>query len=177
MWLVLALAGCVPLPPPAPAPRATLGPRMPEAWGLEAAPAAPAAPVLLTAPHTALINSQQAIGGLWRADVLLRWSHPSPPGTNWYRVYAAVDEPYFDPATCATCELEGETTALRWVSAAPGLAFYPDNWDAEANLMSRMQTYRVVACNRGGCSAVSNEVGVVSYSLNQGIPNLPSWAP
>lgn len=131
----------------------------------------PAAPVILDYPLTRIVNSQQ-ITTTWSADVMLRWSHTRPPGTMWYQVWRSDDEPYFDPATCAACVLEGTTTAQRWLSAAPGLEFTPDWWNAETTVRSDFETYRVVACNQRGCSAASAPKAVVSYSLNQGIPEM-----
>ena len=130
---------------------------------------APAVPVILDPPFTRIINSQQ-LTTTWSADVLVRWSHARPPGTVWYQVWRSDDEPYFEPATCAACVLEGTTTAQRWVSAAPGLEFTPDWWNPAVTIRSDFETYRVVACNQRGCSAASAPKAVVTYSVNQGIP-------
>lgn len=134
---------------------------------------APAVPVILAPPFTRVINSQQ-LTTTWSADVLLRWSHQRPPGTVWYQVWRSDDEPYFEPATCTACALEGTTTAQRWVSTAPGLEFTPDWWNPAVTIRSDFETYRVVACNLRGCSAASAPKVVVSYSLNQGIGELLS---
>lgn len=150
----------------------TLGPLL-EEYETRLPFAAPAAPTILGWPATRLVNEQQ-LTSLWETDVLLRWTHPSPPGSNWHQVWTAVDEPYFEPGACAACRLEGITSAQRFVSDAEGLSFIPDYWTGGgADLMSRIQTYRVVTCNRAGCSAPSNEMGAVVYSVNQGIPELP----
>lgn len=161
---------------PAPIPLPTLGPdglagplnETATRWTFSV----PSAPTLLGWPATRLIN-EQMLTALWETDVLLRWTHASPPGSNWYQVWTAVDAPYFEPGNCAGCGLEGVTSAQRFVSDAEGLTFSPTHGLAQSDVMGRVQTYQVLACNRAGCSAPSNEMGVIVYSLDQGIPDLP----
>lgn len=156
---------------PAPVPIPTIGPLAlrAESWSF----AAPVAPTLLDWPGTRPIN-EQMLTTFWETDVLLRWTHPSPPGSNWYQVWTAVNEPYFTPGSCTSCELEGVTSAQRFVSDGDGLTFSPTHGLPESEIMSRIQTYRVVACNRAGCSEPSNAKGVVVFSLDQNAP-LPPW--
>lgn len=136
--------------------------------------AAPAAPVL-SAGDSAVTNvvctGDCYTGGrasLVTSDVILGWSHEDPLTADWYEVWTAVDEPYFDPATCTDCELVGDTTGLTYTveDAPPG--WNPVGGTEDANIMSSIQTFTVRAVNGGGTSVISNEIGVVHFSLLQG---------
>ncbi len=141
--------------------------------------AAPAAPVLAvgdSAVTNVVCTGDCYVGGRasWlTSDVILGWSHEDPLTVDWYEVWTAVDEPYFDPATCTDCELVGDTTGLTYTveDAPPG--FNPVGGTEDANIMSAIQTFRLRAVNGGGTSVVSNEIGVVHYSLVQGMIDQP----
>ena len=136
--------------------------------------AAPAAPVLAAADSAVtnvVCTGDCYTGGRasWvTSDVILGWSHEDPLTVDWYEVWTAVDEPYFDPDTCTDCELAGDTTGLTYTveDAPPG--WNPVGGTEDASIMSGIQTFRLRAVNGGGTSAVSNEIGVVHYSLIQG---------
>lgn len=143
-------------------------------WGLRSV-SAPDAPVALAAPESDVVNvvcvGDCAVGGgpSWvTTDTRLAWTSPDPLAADYYEVYTAVDEPYFDVATCVSCELAATTTGLEAIvtDAPPG--FNPVGGTTDANIMSRIATFRVRACNAGGCSDLSNEIGAVNYSMLQG---------
>lgn len=130
-------------------------------------PSAPAAPVLLSGRSIVLTVSDD--GERWEGDVLLRWRHANPPGVDYYEVRHGLNAPYSNP------DLDGTTTALRFLSDAPGQDFVYLGGTAGATIAGDLDTYTVRACNRAGCSAASNEIGVMSFSLRQGIPELPNY--
>lgn len=142
--------------------------------------AAPAAPVLAavdSAVTNVVCTGDCYTGGRasWvTSDVILGWSHEDPLTVDGYEVWTAVDEPYFDPATCTDCELAGETTGLTYTveDAPPG--FNPVGGTAGASIMSGIQTFVVRARNGGGSSVISNEIGAVTFSLIQGSPDAPA---
>jgi len=142
--------------------------------------AAPAAPVLAagdSAVTNVVCTGDCYVGGRasWvTSDVILGWSHEDPLTVDWYEVWTAVDEPYFDPATCTDCELAGETTGLTYTveDAPPG--WNPVGGTEGASIMSGIQTFTIRAVNGGGTSVVSNEIGVVHFSLLQGAKDLPT---
>lgn len=141
---------------------------------------APAAPVL-DAGSSAITNTvctgdcyTNGRASWVTSDVVLGWSHEDPLTVDGYEVWTAVDEPYFDPATCTDCELAGETTGLTYtvVDAPPG--FNPVGGTTGASIMSGIQTFVVRAVNAGGTSVISNEIGVVTFSLLQDGTSAPS---
>lgn len=173
--IICVIAGCMgghvgpPLPVPTPP-----GPSLLEVV------AAPAAPVLAagdSAVTNVVCTGDCYTGGRasWvTSDVILGWSHEDPLTVDWYEVWTAVDEPYFDPATCTDCELAGETTGLTYTveDAPPG--WNPVGGTEDASIMSGIQTFTVRAVNGGGTSVISNEIGVVHFSLSQGIVDVPN---
>lgn len=202
MLLVIAglLAGCAaferPIRPrptvgpmltrvPAPIPWPTVSPEekpltsvQTPAWGLRSV-SAPDAPVLLVYPHSQVINlicvGDCVVGGgpsWFSTDARVGWTHPDPLSVDEYEVWKATDEPYFDPESCAGCELAATTTGLAAVIAGSPPGFNPVGGSDQANIMSRIDTYVVRAVNGGGVSELSNEIGVVNYSLLQGFTTL-----
>lgn len=175
-WLG-ACQGERPRPPRAtPVPIVTLAPtRVP--WPTlgpddtyQSAPAArsvsvPAAPSLLSGRTVVLTVEDD--GQRWEGDVLLRWRHASPPGVDYYEVRHGLNQPYSSP------DLDGTTTALRYLADAPGQTLIYLGGTAGATIAGDLDTYTVRACNRAGCSAASNEIGVITFSVRQGIPFLP----
>lgn len=156
---------------PAPRPYPTLGPDEPsfdsaqDAWQTRAL-AVPPAPTLLGAPRTFVITV--ADDGLrWNGDVLLRWRHPAPPGVDYYEVRHGLNQPY------TTGEREGTTTALRFLSDAPGQDFVYQSGTPGAAVAGDLDAWRIKACNRAGCSDPSNAIGVMTFSLRQGSAALP----
>ncbi len=195
LWLVLALlvmlpqqCGGRPRPPaptprptlpvitrvPAPVPLPTVGPDSSQdavsrgTWWF----GAPRAAVLLGAPQTQVFTVVDD-GTYWNGDVLLKWRHPNPGSVNFYEVWHGLNTPYIEPGVRG--ELEGTTSALRWWSDAPGQSFTYMTLTPGVDIMGGLDTWKIVACNRAGCAAPSNEIGVVTYSLNQGMKELPNW--
>ncbi len=152
---------------PAPVPYPTLGPdENVDGVVVDRSLAVPPAPTLLGWPKTFVITVSDD-GIRWDGDVLLRWRHPAPPGVDYYEVWHGLWQPYSTP------ENEGTTTALRFLSDAPGQDFVYQSGAPGFDYHGGLDSWAVTACNRAGCSAKSNEVGVVTYSLKQGIEHLP----
>ena len=195
-------AGCVPVERPI-RPRPTVGPmltRVPApiprptasplgvaittvtapGWGLRTV-SAPDAPVALAAPESDVVNVVcvgDCItngGPSWvTSDARVAWTHPDPLSVDYYEVWTAIDQAYCDSTPCPEgYEQVGTTTGLELVveNAPPG--FNPVGGTEGASIMSRIVVAHVRACNVGGCSAPSNEIGAVNYSLLQGISRLP----
>lgn len=201
--LICLLAGCVtverpirPRPPtvspmltrvPAPVPRPTLGPSFDpaqdgsdRAWSRSLS--APDAPVALAAPESAVVNvvcvGYCVVGGgpSWvTSEMRVTWTHPDPASVDEYEVWRATDEPYFDPDSCTGCELATITTGLAAVVSDSPPGFNPVGGTQGANIMSRIDTYVIRARNAGGASTASNSIGVVSFSLLQGIKSFPDF--
>ncbi len=178
--LLVLLTGCVRAVGPTPVPIVTRAPT-PVPWptlGLDEAPTdattralgSPSAPVLLGSPRTFVVTEYEDYCR-WAGDVLLRWRHSNPPSVDYYEVWHGLNQPYSSP------DLEGTTTALRWLSDAPGQDFVYNSGDygipsgcVGVSIAGDVDTWQVRACNRAGCSGPSNEIAVMSFSLRQGMP-------
>lgn len=140
----------------------------PELAGAQSTPTAP----VLSAANTTVVT--RILFGFTYSLVLLRWSHADPGQINAYEVWQATNEPYFTPENCARCELVGKTRA-QWLLLRPvGLTFNPIAGTPGAVIGSAIVTYKVRALNRKGLSPLSNEIGVITWSEEQGNTEL-SW--
>lgn len=106
------------------------------------------------------------------SDFVVAWGHEDPLTVDDYELWCAVDEPYFDPDACVGCELIGVTTGLNMTVTGAPPGFNPVFGTEGAALMSGIETCVVRARNAGGTSGASNEVGVVNFSLLQGMPSM-----
>jgi hypothetical protein len=155
---------------PAPAPIPTISP-----LSITRSVAAPEPPELLVT-ESAVVNVNclgDCIvhgGPSWlTSDTLLGWTHPDPLSADYFEVWMAVDQGYWTPETCDGCELIGATTGLETVVPDAPNGFNPVGGSEGAEIMSRVYIFEVRACNAGGCSEPSNQIGTVNYSLLQGI--------
>lgn len=139
-------------------------PSRPELAGVQSSPAAP----VLSSANTRVVT--RAFFGHVYTLVFLRWSHPDPRWITTYEVWQATNEPYFEPGNCARCWLVG-TTRAQWLLSQPtGLTFNPNGGTANATIAGSVITYKVRALNRVGVSPLSNEIGVMTFSLGQNMP-------
>lgn len=142
---------------------------------LERSVSTPAAPEILDSA-SAVINTvcvgECVVGGApsWvTSDALVNWTHSDPINVDYYELWRSRGVPYFEPATCTACSLVAETTGLSVIVSDSPPGFNPVCGSTGAELLSGFDFYRVRAVNSDGASAPSNELGVVTYSLLQGI--------
>ena len=197
MWVValVVLAGCTTLPPvddglrsrtptpflvatrvPAPIPLPTRLPwQAPQSRSLTA----PAAPVAESGESEVINQRLFALSGgetMFTADFVLMWSHEDPVSVDYYEVWRDTNAAYWTPETCDDCALVATSSGMSEIFYASPAPFDPISSGIgamAANIMSSIDFYLVRAVNDGGTSDASNMVGVVHYSLKQGIQELP----
>jgi hypothetical protein len=141
---------------------------------------APDAPVVFSGTESQVVNvvcvGECVVYGSasWvTSDALIGWTHGDPASVDYYEVWRATMEPYFELETCDRCDLAATTTGLEVVVVDSPRGFNPVGGTETAEFFSEIDTYRVRACNAGGCSALSNEIGAINESLLQGGRLLP----
>lgn len=134
---------------------------------------APSAPLeaALEVTNTVIISD---VTGLYThtTDVWVTWGSESEILPDYFEVWHS-DAPYFRPGACVSCTLATTTDLTGTVVSAPNQTFNPCYGVAGCDLVSGLDVYRVRARTAGGTASTA-EVGIMTYSLNQGMTSLPN---
>lgn len=111
------------------------------------------------------------ITGLYTStsDLYVTWTPVGAP--DYYEVWHS-DVPYFTPGDCVSCTLTATTDLTGTVVAAPNQFLNPCYGVAGCDGQSGFDFY-IVRSRLPGGAAGDREIGVTTFSLNQGIEELP----
>jgi hypothetical protein len=161
---------------PTPVPLPTLSPLQFESRGL----ATPEAPTLID--YLSEVTNERCLGecltagnsSLYVTDFVPYWTHPDPVNVDYFEVWRATSEYYWDIGACTACALVATSTGFTTTITSSPPAFNPVV-TMDGNVLSEIDVYRVRAVNGAGASAQSGAIGVVHYSLLQAGEAYPGW--
>lgn len=126
----------------------------------------PSAPISTTGWVTNSVVISDITGLVtFTTDFWVTWTPVGAP--DYYEVWHS-DAPYFTPGDCVSCTLTATTDLTGTVVSAPNQTFNPCNGVAGCDLAAALDFY-IVRSRLPGGAAGGQEIGVMTFSLDQGI--------